>query len=217
MSSFKSPSKALVLEVHRGPSNTVKALPKFSPRDLHCYTFWLVTGGGILDLFAYNQEAYEVWVSELEHLAGKNASTSVMAKGSAFKNSSVYSRPSSSHSTVSKASIAPSLSRASGQGATPVVRESVGLSRSSIFTVPQGVEIASVGGKASFDGKGEVGRKLASRQARVLPDSSSLAAGQRERTTRVAPVQSFIGESFRPNSAKSQSDHPIYSDDGVII
>ena len=72
----RTSSKALVLEVHREPSNTVRNLPKVSPSDLHYFSFWVGTSGGVLDLLAYNEDAYNVWLLELERVAGKNANLS---------------------------------------------------------------------------------------------------------------------------------------------
>lgn len=107
---YKAPAKALVLQVMKGPSNTVKKIPKFSPNDLHCYTFCVLTGGGALDLFAYNEDAFRTWVDKLEGVAAKNA-TLGGGDGSGshtqFRNSSVHSRPPSSLSVGSRTSVAP--------------------------------------------------------------------------------------------------------------
>ena len=46
----RTSSKALVLEIHRKPSNTVQNLPKFSPSDLHYFSFWVGTSGGVHDI-----------------------------------------------------------------------------------------------------------------------------------------------------------------------
>lgn len=110
--SYKSPAKALVLQVTKGPSSTVKKIPKFSPDDLHCFTFCVLTGGGALDLFAYNEDAFRTWVNKLEGVAAKNSSLlASLGSGSRslaqFKNSSVNSRPSSSLSVASRTSVAP--------------------------------------------------------------------------------------------------------------
>lgn len=69
---FKNPNKSLVLQVHRGPSNAVKKTASFSANDLHCYAFWVATGSGILDLFAYNEDSFKTWIAELDRMASIN-------------------------------------------------------------------------------------------------------------------------------------------------
>jgi len=80
--------KVLILEVHREPSNAVRNHARFSAGDLHCFSFWLATSGGVLDLLAYNEEAYNLWLLELERAAARNGHVghSVLQ---AFKGSSV--------------------------------------------------------------------------------------------------------------------------------
>ena len=200
--SFKNPSKALVLDVHRGPSNTVKSLPSFSPHDLHIYTFWVATSGGVLDLLAYNQDSYEIWITELERLASDNAAKGgpAMVAGG-FKGNSVHSsRPSSSMSAVSRASIAPSVGRAFGSD-TGMSRHEVMSSRSSIFTVsgePQGINAESVnqGADSRKDPVSSKRRPFSGKQSRVTPSSSKdLEKSSSVRTA--PPLESFIGEGFK--------------------
>ena len=58
-----------VLEVHEGPSPSVQHSPAYSPADLHKHVFWVLTDRGVLNLFAYNEDAYVTWVRELDRLA----------------------------------------------------------------------------------------------------------------------------------------------------
>ena len=71
-SSKQNAKEGCVLEIHEGPSNAVKQAPGYSPSDLHRYVFWVLTDVGLLDLMAYNEEAYITWLREIEKLAQKN-------------------------------------------------------------------------------------------------------------------------------------------------
>ncbi len=106
---FRNPRRALVLEVHKGASNTVQNLPQFSPTSLHCYCFWVITSGGVLDLLAYNEDTFILWTTELERLASKSKLRGPGVSVQNFKSDSVHSRPSSSlgMSSLSKSSIVP--------------------------------------------------------------------------------------------------------------
>ena len=62
-----------------------------------------------MDLFAYNEDAFTTWVCELEGVASRNAT--LQAAGESRTKEAVWnhSRPSSSHSLASRASVAPSM------------------------------------------------------------------------------------------------------------
>ena len=82
-----------ILEVHEGPSPTVQHSPAYSPADLHKHVFWVMTDRGILDLFAYNEDAYVTWVREMDKLA-QNCPV-------ALREQLYCSRPSSAYSASS--------------------------------------------------------------------------------------------------------------------
>ena len=82
-----------VLEVHKGPSPTVQHSAMYSPADLHKYVFWVMTDRGVLDLFAYNEDAYITWVEEMDKVAGSCPM--------AVKEKLRRSRPTSAYSEIS--------------------------------------------------------------------------------------------------------------------
>ena len=86
-SSKRYPKEAVVLELHQGPSNSVRQSPAYSPQDLHLFVFWVMTDSGVVDLMAYNEDAYVTWVNEIGRLAQRNESAGV---------SGCQSRPTSS-------------------------------------------------------------------------------------------------------------------------
>ena len=98
----KFAKEAKVLEIHEGPSNTVKLSPIYSPSDLHRYVFWVATAVGVLDLFAYNQEAYLNWIKAINKLAQRNTEDE-----SNLKESLSRSRPASRYTLRSTNSVAP--------------------------------------------------------------------------------------------------------------
>ena len=66
------PQGAIVYEVHTGPSESLRQNPEYSPDELHQYVFWVGTDCGVLDLLAYNKEAYQAWISAIgEIVQGK--------------------------------------------------------------------------------------------------------------------------------------------------
>ena len=75
--SKRYPKEAIILEIHEGPSNSVRHSPAYSPHDLHRFVFWVMTDSGIVDLMAYNEEAYITWVNEIGRLAQRNENTGV--------------------------------------------------------------------------------------------------------------------------------------------
>ena len=70
-----------------------------------------MTAGGILDLFAYNQDDYATWMREIATVAESNAcvgNTGQSLRGQErIRESGVSSRPVSSHSRTSRGKIAP--------------------------------------------------------------------------------------------------------------
>lgn len=84
-----------VLEVHKGPSPTVQHCAMYSPADLHKYVFWVMTDRGVLDLFAYNEDAYITWVKEMDKLA--------QSCPLAVKEKLHHRRPASAYSEISSA------------------------------------------------------------------------------------------------------------------
>lgn len=217
--SLKKPSKALVLQVHKGASNAVKDIPKFSPADLHCYTFWVATGGGVLDLFAYNEEAFRAWLSRLELLSARNAGNAAALHN--FKNSSVYggSRPVSSRSTVSRSSVVPTGTRASlehDDSASEGGIRSSGRS-ASIFTVPK--ESETIDRAADLIGVRPPTVKTASRKNVPSSKYRQVSPGDlgspddEVNGIRGTHLESFLGESFKSHDNMNQSEHVTYSND----
>ena len=103
----RNSERATVLEVHEGASQSVKKNPSYSPGDLHRYVFWVLTGGGVLDLFAYNEDAYGMWLANISSLAAANAKRG-LENLPLKKQSQTMSRPaSSSHGRYSRAAVAP--------------------------------------------------------------------------------------------------------------
>lgn len=204
---FGTFSKALVLEVHGKPSNTIKNLPKFSPDALHFYSFWVGTSGGVLDLLAYNEDAYKVWLIELDRVAQRNASLSRSAV-QAFKGSSVHSRPASSHGGAKqtpRSAVSPGDVGIRGLDGSPADRSSVTMD-TSVFVRER---------EPSGDG------------LQVESDQSILNSTSRAKGTQVVPVAtvvgssssnvrksglSFIGESYRSGDHRS-GDHSYLQDD----
>ena len=127
----RSSHRAIVLEVHRGPSQWVRKNPSYSPGDLHKHIFWVLTGGGVLDLFAYNEDAYEMWLQNISSLANKNVQRGI-ENLPLKKQSKTNTRPSSTHSHHSRATVAPvnyvtnDASTASSSGLTFKPRVSLG-------------------------------------------------------------------------------------------
>ena len=78
------------MEVHEGPSPTVRHSPAYSPADLHKHVFWVMTDRGILNLFAYNEDAYVTWVREMDKLA-QNCPVAVREQLRCSRPSSAYS------------------------------------------------------------------------------------------------------------------------------
>lgn len=68
----------------------------------------MLTGGGVLDLFAYNEDAYGMWLNNISNVANSNAKKGI--ENLNLKNQSrTQSRPASSRSTKhSRATVAPS-------------------------------------------------------------------------------------------------------------
>ena len=85
---------------------SVKKNPSYSPGDLHKHVFWVLTGGGVLDLFAYNEDAYKMWLDNVGSVASMNAKRGI-ENLNVKKQSKTNSRPSSSHGRYSRATIAP--------------------------------------------------------------------------------------------------------------
>ena len=79
-----------ILEVHEGPSPTVQHSPAYSPADLHKHVFWVMTDRGVLDLFAYNEDAYVTWVREMDKLA-RNCPVALREQLHCSRPSSAYS------------------------------------------------------------------------------------------------------------------------------
>ena len=186
--------KVLVLEVHREPSNSVRNHPRFSAGDLHCYSFWLATSGGVLDLLAYNEESYNLWLLELERVAARNERVGHSALRT-FKGSSVHA----------------------GVGRHTPLPSSGGTRHSAKVAVafPSGVEGLSggrgVGGEQKtadmsmffsdhrMDGYGVDGavgsRKVPSKNVRVAPSGGPTQASTPHSDLRAG--LSFVGESYR--------------------
>ena len=110
-------NEANILEIHEGASNGVKQNPSYSPQDLHKYVFWVMTGSGVLDLFAYNQDAYSRWVNDIRDIAEKNAllGDQELFERNVHTRSRNSSRPASRRSNVSRSSVAPVLLHANSQ------------------------------------------------------------------------------------------------------
>lgn len=102
----RNSQRAIVLEVHEGPSTSVKKNPSYSPGDLHKHVFWVLTGGGVLDLFAYNEDAYRMWLDNVGSLASRNAKRGI-ENLKLKKQSRTNNRPSSSNTRYSRATVAP--------------------------------------------------------------------------------------------------------------
>ena len=114
----RNSQRAVVLEVHEGPSQAVKKNPSYSPGDLHKHVFWVLTGGGVLDLFAYNEDAYGMWLNNISNVANSNVKRGI--ENLNLKNQSrTQSRPASSHSTkYSRATVAPSDNLTNEEGSS---------------------------------------------------------------------------------------------------
>lgn len=209
---FKNPRKALVLEVHRGPSNTVKKMPKFSPNDLHCYAFWVTTGGGVLDLFAYNEDSFLAWMAGLEVMVLCNSSSADHEK---FRSSSVHSRPTSSLSTRSKASVVPT-----GMSHDDHMTEASSGSRSggvdySVFTVPVPPTDGSLEGAESQAQKPVAKRAVISKRAQVAPLGPQ---GSMARPDSSTIMQSFISGDYKPHitGPAGNCDHQVEDTNDII-
>lgn len=203
-----------MLDVHSEPSNTVKNLPNFSPDALHCYSFWIGTSGGVLDLLAYNEDAYKVWLIELERVAKRNGSMSRSAV-QAFKGSSVHSRPASSHggsarhtprSAVSPEAMGGLGGSTDGSGVTIDTSVFVRGGGSNLDTIPVGHDLSVPSSDRSLFSKGR----------QVVPIASS--SGSCPPSARKSGL-SFIGESYRPDGSGDhvhlQSD-PVTSSDDIV-
>lgn len=103
-----------------------------------------------------------------------------------------------------------------------MTRRGVVPSRSSLFTVPgltrEDSEVVT-GSDERIDKTSQFSvknRPFSGRQMRVLPENAN---SQDSVSVRSAPVESFIGESFRSHDieCENKSDHVTYSDDDVII
>ena len=104
----RTSERATVIEVHEGASQSVKKNPSYSPGDLHKYVFWVLTGGGVLDLFAYNEDAYGMWLANISSLAAANAKRGLENLPLKKQSQTTSGRPaSSSHGRHSRASVAP--------------------------------------------------------------------------------------------------------------
>ena len=203
-SSFKNPKKALVHEVHEGPSNTVKNISKFSPDSLHRYTFWVQTAGGVLDMFAYNEDAFRAWLIKLEHVAQRNANLADTAAIQTFKSSSVYERPPSSLSSysASKTSVVPVDN---GEESSDHKMDT------SIFTRLNYNEsvILSTDTNDCSDRKLTV-KSPTSKRTQIIhvANSSGLSEGK-------LSMVNFVGESYRSHDLSS--DHTLSNSDHVTL
>ena len=63
------PQEASVYEVHTGPSKLLQRNSAYSPDELHQHVFWIMTDRGVVDLLAYNDSAYQMWVNGLRKIA----------------------------------------------------------------------------------------------------------------------------------------------------
>ena len=61
--------EAVVYEVQPGPSQLLRQNAAYSPDELHTHVFWVMTDSGVLDLLAYNEDTYQVWVNEIGKIA----------------------------------------------------------------------------------------------------------------------------------------------------
>ena len=194
-------------------------MPKFSPNDLHCYAFWVATGGGVLDLFAYNEDSFLVWMAELEAMVLRNSSAADREK---FKSSSVHSRPSSSLSARSRASVVPAgmshddhMTEASSELTSHVKSGSKsGGVDYSLFTVPP------IGGSRAVP---ELqARKSAAKSAVVSKIAQVAPLGPQGSTAGPASstiVQNFIGVDYRPHTTvlAGNPDHHQVEDSSEVI
>ena len=195
----RTSSKVLVLDVHREPSNTVRSLPKFSPSDLHYLSFWIGTSGGVLDLLAYNEDAYNVWLLELERVAGRNANLS-RSTMQGFKGSSVHSRPVSSLSSTrqtARVSMTPRRVGAGGVYDNAPPGEGHENADTSVFMRSQNVNDDLASG---YD-VNRFSKKVLSKNVQVIPLASSSTDSSPPSSRR--SELSFVGETFqsgRPTS-----------------
>lgn len=79
-----------------------------------------MTAGGVLDLFAYNQDDYAAWIREITKVAESNACVGNVGQSlrgqERIRESGVSSRPVSSHSRTSRGKVAPISSNQFEQG-----------------------------------------------------------------------------------------------------
>ncbi len=191
-----NPNKVLVLEVHREPSNTVKNLPKFSPGDLHCYSFWVGTSGGVLDLLAYNEDAYNVWLIELERVASRNASRAPSAL-QAFKGTSVIrSRPSSSGGSLSGSRHTAKVGMSPGGGGAGTYREDRGGSVNTSVFVSDRQNRNGIVNDISHNSNNYTNKEMSPKGKQVAPLSSKHTPTSSPSSSRRSGL-SFIGETVR--------------------
>lgn len=73
--------------------------------------FWVLTAGGVLDLFAYNHDDYTVWTREIAKVADSNAQVGNIGQSlrgqERIRDSGMGTRPASSHSQRSRTRVAP--------------------------------------------------------------------------------------------------------------
>ena len=206
-----------MLEVHEGPSNTVKQVPSFSQSDLHCYTFWVLTGGGVLDLFAYNEDAFKTWLIELERIAQKNANLIASGVLQKFQSTSVHSRPQSSLSLnmISKSSVSPMTD---GECASHTASNSLDHAepkrvKTAIFTSPGD-------GISSDETSQQVSEKSSrvstfKKNTRVVPEIlNSESSAELKHSSKRQSHANFIGDSFR--SHDQYPERSINTDDNII-
>ena len=61
--------QATVYQVHTGASKQLHQNSTYSQSELHQHVFWVLTDCGVLDLLAYNQNSYQMWVNQLRQIA----------------------------------------------------------------------------------------------------------------------------------------------------
>lgn len=68
-SNMRAPQVAQVQSVHAGAGDTVRSRLDYSPLDIHKYSFWVVTTSGVLDLIAYSEDKYVLWLTQINEIA----------------------------------------------------------------------------------------------------------------------------------------------------
>lgn len=179
-----------------------------------------------MDLFAYNEDAFKTWVSELEHVASRNAAAGDGVAALGVRNSSVYSRPLSSHSSVSRASVSPSNARVpehdhhmTGSG----VHESGRIS-TSIFTVPEGSEqtLSPADARVSVNNHHVTGgdvRESSRTNASIftVPEGSEAAVSPADMSSRKQSSAQKLGIKSGPFSKRTQVSPSPQSSVGEVM